>query len=97
MPTKVKQSSIWDQIWKDRKGRVVIWQMPNVWLWSWLAVTGLSLLFTGPLADILYWAGAVALAIWSYLEITTGVNYFRRALGVVIGIFTIMSVIHVIT
>jgi hypothetical protein len=32
---------------------------------------------------IFWWLSVVAVAIWAYLEVTQGVNYFRRGLGIV--------------
>ena len=84
---------LWNEIWKDKKGRVVIWQMPNAYLWAWLGLTALSLFFTGTMANVLTGTGSVVLIGWSILEITKGVNYFRRALGLVVLILAVMSLI----
>lgn len=85
---------LWDMFWRDKNGHVVIFEWPNAWLIAWAAVTMVSLFSKGKLFTICYWLAIVLLAIWSVLEISRGVNYFRRALGLVVLGFTIMSIIH---
>lgn len=69
-----------------------MWQRPNIWLIGWvvLTLTSLFAFSRGRTADILGIAGTASLIIWSLLEIFRGVNYFRRALGLVVLIFSIM-------
>jgi hypothetical protein len=83
----------WDEFWKDREGRVVIWQTPNAWLIGWAVSTFISLFLTGRPADVLTWLGEASLIIWALLEIFKGANYFRRLLGLVVLVFAIMSLI----
>lgn len=85
--------SLWDRIWKNDSGDVVIWQFPNAALIAWAILTTLSLFFNGRLADIFSWTGSVALIIWALLELFKGTNYFRRALGLVILGMAILSLI----
>lgn len=86
--------NIWDKIWHDDRGRVVIWQTPNMPLIAWAVLTFLSLLFhRGHIADILAWSGSAALITWCLLEIFKGVNYFRRALGAAVLFYAIMALI----
>ena len=74
---------LWDKIWKDRGGRVVIFQMPNVPLVVWAVLSVISFLSSSnKVATVFWWLSIATLAIWSLLEIFRGVNYFRRALGV---------------
>jgi hypothetical protein len=87
------QQDLWDRIWKDKNGHVVIWRTPNVALSGWAILTVLSLLVSGRTADVLSWIGSVSLIIWSLLEVFKGDNYFRRALGLVVLIFSIASLI----
>lgn len=91
-PTRAAQRSLWSKIWRDKRGRIVVWQMPNVPLIAWAVLTVLSLLVNGRSADFLYWLGSAALIIWSLLEIFKGVNYFRRALGLLVLILALISV-----
>ena len=88
------QRSLWDKTWRDRQGRIVIWQTPNLWLIGWLVLTFISLLFSGRQADIFSWLGSAALIIWSLLEILKGASYFRRALGLLVLVLSVMSFIH---
>jgi hypothetical protein len=84
----------WDKLWRDRQGRIAIWQTPNLPLIGWLVLTCLSLLFSGHLADVLSWLGSAALIIWALLEVFKGASYFRRALGLLILVMSVMSLIH---
>src|SRR5688572_19502308 len=81
------EPSLWDKIWRDDEGHgeVVIFQWPNVWLIAWAFINFLSVVSpTRNFSQITWWIGFVLLTIWSILEITKGVNYFRRAFGAVI-------------
>lgn len=86
---------LWDKIWKDKKGHVIIWQMPNRYLIGWAGFSVVSLMFNerSAAANIFSWAASAALIYWSFLEIYKGVNYFRRVLGFVVLIFALMSLI----
>lgn len=84
---------LWDRMWKNDRGDVVIWQTPNAWLIGWAVLTVLSLLVSGRLADILSVAGSGVLIIWSLLEIFKGDSYFRRLLGLVVLIFAVASLL----
>lgn len=88
--------SIWDRIWRNDHGDVVIWQFPNWPLWAWAGLTLVSLFFTGKTADVFSWAASAALIYWSLLELFRGDNYFRRLLGAVVFGFSAMSVIRLI-
>jgi len=66
---------------KDKEGKVVLWQWPNLPLVGWAIFALLSHLTRWqPLA----WIGTAFLVVWALLEIFRGVNYFRRALGLVV-------------
>lgn len=89
------QTDVWDKIWRDRRGRVVLFQMPNMWLIAWAVLDILSIFTNGTFSNIVWWLATVILGIWAILEILQGVNYFRRGLGVVVLIFVLMSVFKV--
>jgi len=73
---------LWDKIWRNKQGRIVIFQMPNVWLIAWAVLTCVSLLAAShSVANTFWWLSSAVLAIWALLEIFRGANYFRRALG----------------
>jgi hypothetical protein len=94
MASRHDQRSLWDKTWRDRRGRIVLWQRPNVWLIGWLVLTFISLLFTGRRSDVFSWLGSASLIIWSLLEVFKGVNYFRRALGLLVLAMSVMSLVH---
>lgn len=85
--------SLWSKTWRNRQGKVVIWQTPNLPLIAWAGLTILSLLVSSRLADIFSWLGSAALIAWSLLEIFKGVNYFRRALGLLVLAMAMASLI----
>lgn len=88
------QRTLWDKIWRDRRGNLAIWQMPNVWLIAWAVSTTLSLFFGGHVGDAFFWIGSAALVIWSFLEIFQGASYFRRALGLAVLAYAIASMLN---
>jgi len=80
---------------KDKTGRIVIWQTPNIPAYGWAAFKILSLLSTDHRLQVGFDGLSNAwLFTWAFLEITQGVNYFRKLLGaimlliLVIGFFT---------
>ena len=85
---------LWDKIWKDRHGEVVLAEIPNRWLIGWAVLAIVSLLSSSNrTANIFWWASVVVLVIWSYKEIRGGVNYFRKSLGVFALLFVVVSTI----
>lgn len=88
------QHDLWDKIWRDQQGKVVVFQWPNAWLIGWAVLAVASLMTSGHLADILSWASHLSLIVWSVLELLKGVNYFRRALGLLVLVFAIASLIN---
>ena len=85
---------LWDKIWRDKRGNVVIYQNPNLPLIGWLVLTILSLFTNGTVSNIIGYIGMASLAVWAVLEAWKGVDYFRRALGVVVAIMLVVSLIH---
>ena len=89
----MKRSEVWwDRFWKDKQGKVVLWQNPNLPLWTWFISMLLSHIL--PYGQLNFAAALVsfgALFTWCYLEVTDGVNYFRRSLGVAVLIWIILS------
>jgi hypothetical protein len=85
--------NLWDKTWKDRDGKVVMWQTPNAWLISWAGFTVVSLFFSGRASDVFSWIASAALIIWSLLEIFSGVNYYRRVLGIAVLAYAAASLL----
>ena len=65
-------------------GKITIAQAPNVPLALYIAVRVADVVFSphGNAGKALHWTGVVALVWWGGAELLTGVNPFRRALGV---------------
>jgi hypothetical protein len=84
------QQDLWDRIWRDKRGKIVIYQNPNIWLIAWAVLAFISMVVPrGKTSDIVWWASTIVLAFWALLELFRGVNYFRRALGAFILLITI--------
>lgn len=81
-----------DRIFHDREGNLVIAQMPNIPLIVWAVASLLGLIFTtGQINTALDAVAFGALFTWAWQELFAGVNYFRRALGLVVLIAAIAS------
>jgi hypothetical protein len=88
------KQSIVDRWFRTESGEIVIAQFPNWPLIVWAAAVLLEKLVpTDPaiLTQILSGLGFLALAYWSWLEITEGVNPFRKALGTVVLLVSVAS------
>lgn len=86
------ENTLFEQTFRDSQGQIVIAQMPNVPILVWLAATLLNLIPTN--TNIHAGLDAIAfgsLFTWAWLEIFQGVNYFRRALGLVVLLGAIAS------
>jgi hypothetical protein len=83
------------RLFRDGTGEIVIAQPPNLPILIWVSATLLKLVFkTGQVNIALDLLAFSSILYWSFLEITQGVNYFRRDLGVVVLIAIIISVIR---
>ena len=81
-----------DRIFRDRNGQIVIGQPPNLPLGVALTATLLSaILPDNGLQAAVELVSFGAWFTWGWLELFDGVNYFRRALGLVtlVGILTL--------
>ena len=90
---RIDPYNIWDKIWRDKHGRIVVWQTPNALLIAWAVLTTISLFFNGTTSSAFSWLGNAALLIWSLLELFKGVNYFRRIMGLAVLTLAILSII----
>src|SRR3712207_2248363 len=89
------KNTLFDKIFRDSDGKIVLAQMPNLPLIVWITASLLKLVFTTGVVN----TGLEALAFgslftWAWLELFQGVNYFRRALGlgVLIGVIASTTV-----
>jgi hypothetical protein len=85
-------NTLFDKIFRDSEGKIVIGQMPNLPIIVWIVASLLKLVFTK--GQIYAGLDAVAfgsLFTWAWEELFQGVNYFRRALGLGVLIAVIAS------
>jgi hypothetical protein len=67
---------------EDKHDQVILWQAPNIPIYGWAIFKTLSLIATQPgLQTGLQQISSAFLFVWAYLELTKGVNYFRKTLG----------------
>ena len=84
--------SKFSQFFKDSKGNIVIGQWPNWPLWLAFGFYVLTVLPVPQLDQIGTWGLPITLLYWSYLELTSGVNGFRRVLGLVVGLLQLQTI-----
>jgi hypothetical protein len=90
------QTSLVDWLFRSREtGKIVIVQIPNLPLAIYLVTTATRLAFhpAGTAGQAVSLITGVALAWWSIDEIARGVNPFRRALGAVVLIGLVASLL----
>jgi hypothetical protein len=88
-------STLFDRLFRDNTGEIIIAQAPNLPILVWISATLLKLVFkTGQVKIALDILALSSLFYWSFLEITQGATYFRRDLGVIVFIALIVSVIE---
>jgi hypothetical protein len=81
-----------DKIFHDDRGNLVIIQPPNLPILVWVTATLLKFVFqNGSIYLGLETIAFGSLFTWAWLELFEGVNYFRRALGLVVLIGVIVS------
>jgi hypothetical protein len=79
------ENTLFDRAFRDSKGNIVLGQMPNLPLLVWMTTTLLQLVFTsGKVHTGLDLVAFGSLFTWAWQELFQGVNYFRRALGLVV-------------
>ncbi|MBX9254554.1 hypothetical protein H1Q63_11455 [Desmonostoc muscorum CCALA 125] len=89
------ENTLIDKTFRDSDGKIVIAQMPNLPLIVWIVTSLLALIFTsGKINTVLEILANGSLFTWAWLELFQGVNYFRRALGLVVFIVIIASKIQ---
>lgn len=95
--TEGQKEPIIDWFFRTAEGKLVVAQFPNWPLWTWLGATAIeSLSLSYSWHWVIGWIGTTALAWWAYLEISEGVNRFRRILGTVVIIYLLLSRTHLI-
>ena len=89
---EAKGDTLFDRTFRDSEGHIVIAQMPNLPVLTGLTAILLQFLLpSGNLQTAFGLVGFGALFTWAWQEIFEGVNYFRRALGLIglVGLITL--------
>lgn len=76
---------------RNKDGQIVIWQWPNIPIYGWLTFKFLSIVTPESLQTGFGLVSNAFLFTWAYLEITQGVNYFRKSLGFIVIILIFAS------
>jgi len=81
------------KIFYNDQGKLVVAQFPNlpIMLAFLFIVLGWINVFNSSTQLVFSNLATSFLVVWAYLEITSGVNYFRRALGVAVLIYIIVG------
>jgi hypothetical protein len=89
----ISSSHIIQKTFKDKDGKLAIAGVPNLPLLTWLVTLPLGWIASGSTEKLVSVVGHGALFTWAWLELFQGVNYFRRALGAVVLVYTIWSAV----
>jgi len=86
------KNMLFDQVFRDSEGKIILAQMPNPPLICWIVASLLKIVFTtGKInlgLDIIAFG---CLFTWAWEELFQGVNYFRRVLGLLVLVGLIAS------
>jgi len=83
-----------DRFFKNKEGRVVIFQSPNWPLYGWIFFRlMMRLTDRNDSNGVLSILSVIFLLIWAMWELKSGVNYFRKVLGGVIIISTLIGLL----
>lgn len=80
-------------IFKDKSGRIVIAQKPNAPLLIAIAFYLLGFIPQETLQTISYWGVFITMLYWAYLEMTQGVNTWRKLLGIIVALYFLSKVL----
>jgi hypothetical protein len=89
---EIREDTLFDRIFRDSEGNIVIAQPPNLPLIVGIVASLLKLIVTtGHIYLVLDLVAFGALFTWAWEELFQGVNYFRRALGLIALVALIAS------
>jgi hypothetical protein len=88
---RVDIGAMWRRGQQGWPSRFVLIQFPNAPLIAALAGFGLSRATDGRVGDYGDAVGRLGLAVFAYLELTDGANWFRRLVGAIVGITLVIS------
>lgn len=91
------QQTFWDRCWRDKTGKLTLFQKPNTPLIVWVVCFVVSFVL-----ERIQWAdttarnlfdvvGFGAIFTWAWLELFKGSNYLRRLLGLVVLVVVVMN------
>lgn len=84
-------NTLFDRTFRDSEGNITIAQPPNLPLIVWILASLLKLVFTTGKVNLgLELLAFGSLFTWAWEELFQGVNYFRRALGLIV-LFGLMA------
>ncbi len=95
---EAKKATLFDRTFRDSEGNIVIAQAPNLPVLVGAAAT--LLYYTLPSSKIQTVLGLIAfgtLFTWAWQELFEGVNYFRRALGLIGLVSLIVLCLNILT
>jgi hypothetical protein len=76
----------------DKEGKIAVWQTPNLPLWSWLVLTILAHVVPSAHGkSVLGYLATSFLFVWAYLELRSGLSYFRRSVGLIVLLGIVMN------
>lgn len=86
------ENTLFDRTFRDSEGKIVIAEMPNLPLSVGIVASLLKLIVTtGQINLALDLVAFGSLFTWAWEELFQGVNYFRRALGLIVLVGLIAS------
>lgn len=65
-------------------GQLTFWQWPNPPLWGFMVFAAIRAVTDGGLHTVASVLATLSLLVWALFEVTTGVNPFRRLMGVLV-------------
>ena len=82
----------WRKFVNDKNGKPAMAQRPNVPIILWAVLALLTrLVHVAPWHGIVSVGSTLALTVWAALEIGLGASYFRRTLGALVLVFSVVS------
>jgi hypothetical protein len=85
-------NTLLNRVFRDSEGTIVLAQFPNPPLIGWILASLLQLFFTtGQIKLGLDVISFGCLFTWAWEELFQGVNYFRRGLGLIVLVMSIVS------
>lgn len=78
-----------DQFFRNKDGKLVLAQFPNILISVWIVLFGVNFFMNDQRITTVQ---SLVLFAWAYLEVTQGESYFRRTLGGIVAVATIIGV-----